>query len=211
VAINQARLATPEHPIVNDVTREMITNNTPANAASRAPFQGVDLSGFFQNQTTARSSYDSLQIGVTRRMEKGLQAFASYTYAKSIDNASGTGGGAGIAGIVNPGSVGDTGTIFGNQLDNDANRGLSDFDQQQSASDSIRGEAQFLNGLERKPTGALPSRCPVAIASAVRAARSVQARTLALQSVLFLHGVNLIRCYQDSRPQRQCRRTDGCD
>lgn len=127
VAINQARLASPLNPIIN--AGETITINTPANAISRVPFQGVDLNGFFQNQTTARSSYDSLQVSLTRRMEKGLQAFASYTYAKSIDNASGTGGGAGIAGIVNPGSVGDTATILGNQLNNDANRGVSDFDR----------------------------------------------------------------------------------
>src|SRR5262249_11258131 len=105
------------------------TTNTPADAQSRAPFQGVDINGFFQNQTTARSSYNSLQISFTRRMEKGLQVLASYTYARSIDNASGTGGGAGIVGIVNPGSVADTSIILGNQLEDRANRGVSDFDR----------------------------------------------------------------------------------
>src|SRR5206468_945886 len=44
VGINQARLASPQQPIINDVTGAMITTNTPANAQLRAPFQGVALS-----------------------------------------------------------------------------------------------------------------------------------------------------------------------
>jgi hypothetical protein len=127
VAINQAQLASPQHPIV--VGDKLITTNSPGNALQRAPFQGVDISGFFQNQTTAQSSYNSLQISLTRRLERGLQVLASYTYAKSIDNASGTGGGAGVVGVVNPGSVADTSMILGDQLDNRANRGISDFDR----------------------------------------------------------------------------------
>src|SRR5713226_4111329 len=130
VAINQARLASPEHPIINEVLRALnlpgavITTNTPANenVRLRAPFQGVDINGFFQNQTTAQSSYNSLQMSLTRRLTRGLQVLASYTYAKSLDNASGTGGGAGIVGVVNPGSVADTSISLGNQLDNRANR-----------------------------------------------------------------------------------------
>ena len=128
VAINQARLASPQHPIV-DATGAAITTNTPANAASRASFQGVDISGLFQNQTTAKSSYNSLQISLTSRIRSDIQVLACYTYAKSMDNASGTGGGAGIVGIVNPGGVADTSMILGNQLDDNANRGVSDFDR----------------------------------------------------------------------------------
>jgi hypothetical protein len=129
VAINQARLATPEQPITNDVTGAAITTNIPSNAQLRAPFQGVDINGFFQNQTTAQSSYNSVQISLTRRFARGLQLLATYTWAKSLDNASGTGGGAGIVGVVNPGSVADTSTILGNQLNSRANRGVSDFDR----------------------------------------------------------------------------------
>lgn len=40
---------------------------------------------------------------------------AAYTFAKSIDNASGAGGGAGISGVVNTGAVNDSGPILGNQ------------------------------------------------------------------------------------------------
>src|SRR5437660_6263530 len=106
----------------------MITTNTPANAQLRAPFQGVALSsagnsalpGFGQTQTTAQSTYNSMQVSATRRLSKGLQFLAAYTFSKSIDNSSG--GVIGSAGI-------DTGPILGNQLDNRANRGVSDFDR----------------------------------------------------------------------------------
>jgi len=129
VAINQARLASPQDPIRNEVTAAVITTNTPDNATLRAPFQGVEINSFFQNQTTAQSSYNSLQVSLTQRASRGLQFLASYTYAKSIDNGSGTGGGAGISGVVNPGSVADTSIGLGNQLNNRANRGVSDFDR----------------------------------------------------------------------------------
>jgi len=129
IAINQARLASQQNPIVNVVTGATITTNTPANAPLRAPFQGVEINGFFQNQTTAQSSYNSLQASLTKRLSRRLQLLGSYTYAKSMDNTSGQGAGAGIGGIVNPGAIGDTSNILGNQLDNRANRGVSDFDR----------------------------------------------------------------------------------
>ncbi|MBA2705627.1 MAG: TonB-dependent receptor, partial [Blastocatellia bacterium] len=116
VRINQARLASTQQPIVNAVTGQVITINTPANAILRAPYQGADIAGFLQFQYTAKSAYNSLQMSLTRRLSKGLQLLASYTYAKSIDNASGQ------AEI-------DTSTILGNQFDDRANRGVSDFDR----------------------------------------------------------------------------------
>jgi hypothetical protein len=133
VGINQARLASPQHPVVNEVLNALnlpgavITTNTPGNAQLRAPFQGASLSsagaavpGFGLTQTTAQSTYNSLQISATRRFSRGLQFLAAYTYAKSIDNASG--GALGAAAI-------DSGAIFGNQLDDRANRGVSNFDR----------------------------------------------------------------------------------
>jgi len=123
LAINQARLASPQHPIINAVTSQAITTNTPAatNLALRAPFQGVEVGSFLQIQSTAQSTYNSLQMSLTRRLSKGLQFLASYTYARSIDNASG--------GSDSAGEVRDTINIAGNQLDNRANRGVSDFDR----------------------------------------------------------------------------------
>ena len=129
VGINQAQLATQQNPIYNPVLNTNITTNTPANASLRAPYQGVGINNFFQNQSTAQSTYHSLQASLTKRFSHGLQFLASYTFSKSLDNASGQGGGAGLGGVVNPGSVGETSGILGNQLNNRANRGLSDFDR----------------------------------------------------------------------------------
>jgi hypothetical protein len=122
VGINQARLASPQHPVINEVLQALnlpgavITTNTSANAQLRAPFQGTSTTTFRQTQTTAQSSYNSLQMSLTRRVSKGLQLLASYTYAEAIDNGS---GGPGV----------DTATIVGNQLDNRAHRGVSNFDR----------------------------------------------------------------------------------
>jgi hypothetical protein len=84
VGINQAQLASAQHPIVNAVTGDTITTNTPANAALRAPFQGVSLNGFFQDQSTAQSTYHSFQTSLTQRFAHGVQFLASYTFAKSV-------------------------------------------------------------------------------------------------------------------------------
>jgi hypothetical protein len=116
IHLNQAPLASPARPIINVVTGQVITTNTPNNAALRAPFQGVDIAGFQQFQYTAESAYNSLQMSLTRRFSRGLQLLASYTYAKSLDNASGQ------AEI-------DTSAVLGDQFDSSANRGVSDFDR----------------------------------------------------------------------------------
>ena len=116
IAINQAQLASPQHPIVNQVTRAIITTNTPANAQLRAPFQGVSIVNFSQSQTTAQSTYNSLQVSLTRQLSKSLRFLASYTFAKAIDNTSGR-------------DEFDFSTILGDQRDNRANRGVSDFDR----------------------------------------------------------------------------------
>jgi hypothetical protein len=129
VGINQAPLVPTGGSITNPVTGAVITTNTPANAALRSPFQGVTINGFFQNQTTAQSNYNALQVSLTKRFSNRLQFLAAYTMAKSIDNASGQGGGAGITGVVNPGGVGETSAILGDQRNNRANRGRSDFDR----------------------------------------------------------------------------------
>jgi hypothetical protein len=127
VGINQAPLASPQHPIINEVLRAlslpgfMIATNSPANAQLRAPFQGASITGFGQRRTNAQSTYNSLQVSLTKRLSSGRQLLGSYTYAKSIDNASGGSSGAG-------GGT-DSAAILGNQLDNRANRGVSDFDR----------------------------------------------------------------------------------
>jgi hypothetical protein len=128
-SINQARIASLTHPIVNAVTGQMITDNTFENAPLRAPLQGVDPWLFNLNQSTAQSTYHSLQTTLNRRFSRGLQFSAAYTFSKSIDNGSGAGGGAFSDGSIDLGAALDTSSTIGNQLSARANRGLSDFDR----------------------------------------------------------------------------------
>lgn len=132
-AVNQARLASTQNPIVNDVTGAMITTNTPANAQLRASFQGVSVAagttGFVQDQTSGKSNYNSMQLTLTRRFSRGLQLLASYTFAKSIDNGSGVGGGAGTNGLIDAEVNNDSSQFDGDQRSKNSNRGVSDFDR----------------------------------------------------------------------------------
>jgi hypothetical protein len=121
-AINQARLASPQQPITNAVTGEVITTNStgPRNLALRTPYQGVEAV-LLQIQSSAQSSYNSMQLSLAHERFKGMQFLASYTYSKSIDNGSG--------GSANSGDVLEIAGTAGNQLEPRANRGLSNFDR----------------------------------------------------------------------------------
>ena len=129
VAVNQARIASLDHPIVNAVTGQVITDNTNANAPLRAPMQGVSSAFFDLNESTAQSTYHSLQATLNRRFSRGLQFSASYTFSKSIDNASNPGGGANSEGLLDRSGGLDTANVWGNQLSPRGNRGISDFDR----------------------------------------------------------------------------------
>jgi hypothetical protein len=122
VSINQAKIASIDHPITNAVTGAPITDNTFENATLRAPMQGVSPGSFFLNEATAQSTYHSLQATVNRQAERGLQLTASYTFSRSIDNASNPGWGPDARWAF------DTAGVIGNQLNDRSNRGLSDFD-----------------------------------------------------------------------------------
>ncbi|HEV8588219.1 MAG TPA: TonB-dependent receptor [Pyrinomonadaceae bacterium] len=115
VAINQARLASPQRPVINSATGALVVTNTPQNAQLRAPFQGVSIVNFTQAQTTAQSTYNSFQMSFSGAHAHG-SFLASYTFAKAIDNASGR-------------DEFDFSSIVGDQLDDRANRGVSDFDR----------------------------------------------------------------------------------
>jgi hypothetical protein len=91
--------------------------------------QGVSITGFSLTESTAASSYNSLQLSLTARLSNRTEFLGAYTYAKSIDNASGLGGGSGIAGVVNTGALNDSSAILGNQNGPRTNRGVSDFDR----------------------------------------------------------------------------------
>jgi hypothetical protein len=122
VNVNQAPLASVLHPIVNAVTGQVITTNTPSNATLRAPYQGVGTSSFAIYQSTAQATYHSLQLRAAGRLGRNLQAGATYTFGKSLDNSS-------SASVVNGEAANENAPNRGNQPDNRAHRGLSDFDQ----------------------------------------------------------------------------------
>jgi len=127
--VNQAPIASVDHPITNAVTGKTITVNSFDNSLLRAPMQGVSTAFFALNETTAQSRYHSLQATLNRQFSRGLQFSAAYTFSKSIDNGSNPGGGAGTDGSLDRGGGIDTANVWGNQLDPRANRGLSDFDR----------------------------------------------------------------------------------
>lgn len=128
-AIDQASLASPLAPVTNAVTGAVITTNTEDNASLRAPLQGVSMNGFSLIKSDGESSYDSFQLSVIHRVTQGLQLLGSYTLARSVDDSSGVGGGAGVSGIVNPTQLGDSSGVLGNQLNRCSNRGVSDFNR----------------------------------------------------------------------------------
>ena len=127
--VNQARIASVNHPLVNPVTGESITVNTYENAPLRAPMQGVDPGFFLLNQSTAQSTYHSFEASLKRRMSNGLQFSIAYTFSRSIDNTSNPGGGANSDGTTDRTGGLDTGNVWANVLDPKANRGVSDFDR----------------------------------------------------------------------------------
>jgi hypothetical protein len=98
----------------------------------------ISNAGLFTFDTSdANSIYHAGQVRFTRRFAKGVSGGVTYTYAKSIDNASTIGGGGA--------------TVAQNYLDLSAERGLSSFDQRHSVSSyfiltSPVGETGLLRG-----------------------------------------------------------------
>jgi hypothetical protein len=91
LAVNQAPIASAEHPMKNPVTGEVITANTPGNALLRAPFQGTDTSFLDLNQTSAqvagrtcflKSGHNSTCRGGGHKRRAGHCALDSYLLAQ---------------------------------------------------------------------------------------------------------------------------------
>ena len=116
---NQPALASPTNPVNG------LTTNSVANAAERVPFLGV-APLLFGLESTGTSTYNSLQATVDKRLGRGVQFLAAYTWSRSVDTAQDSLGSAafGVYGA----------TVFGEQVFNDQNnltaqRGPSDFDR----------------------------------------------------------------------------------
>ncbi len=89
-----ARLASPASPIsVRDINGNVynITTNTVNNEELRHQILGLSrkrgarISGNF-----GRGKYDSLQMTVSRRLQRGLYFQGAYTYSRNLDNVSGS-------------------------------------------------------------------------------------------------------------------------
>ncbi len=98
-----------------------ITGSTAANVNARVflPFLGTQSPFSFLQENNSHSSYHSLQATLIHQFAKGLYFQAAYTWSKSIDNASGSEVGDELNGL----------TQFGDLLNINSNRGLSDFDR----------------------------------------------------------------------------------
>ncbi|MBO0857912.1 MAG: carboxypeptidase regulatory-like domain-containing protein [Chloracidobacterium sp.] len=109
---NQALLASPSNPIRGETT------NTFANIGKRSPFPGFTAPGLNDIDSSASSWYHGLDASLTKRLSKGLQFLAAYTFSHAYST---TGSNTGAAGVA---------TIVGNQNDPRANYGLSDFNRE---------------------------------------------------------------------------------
>ena len=109
---NQALLASPTHPINGETT------NTAANVIARAPYQGI-LPGSLSCQTAYFGDYNGLQASLTRKISHGLEFLASYTWSKTLDELSGSGGS----------DVYEASLVTNDQFNPRQAYGLSDFDR----------------------------------------------------------------------------------
>ncbi len=112
--LNQAALASPSAPI-----RGVTTNlGSAANVRLRVPILGFSPIGLIDIDSVAVSRYDSLEVSLTKRLSRGLQFLASYTFAHAYSDAG-----------TNTGASG-TGPVPGNQVDRHANYGRADFNRE---------------------------------------------------------------------------------
>ena len=80
-AFNQANLASAADPIRGETT------NTVSNIQQRVPFEGFSAPGAFQIESSGASWYNALDVSLNKRFSHGLQFLASYTWARSLTDA----------------------------------------------------------------------------------------------------------------------------
>jgi hypothetical protein len=134
----------------------------------RSPFLGFDVPEAIMLGNSAYSNYHSAQISVTKRLSKGLQFNAAYTFSKSIDNASADPGSTAGGGKPDLPNVGFT--AQGNAFDTNANRAVSDFDRPHRFSlsfvydiPSFGSQSKFLTGWRISGFGQTQSGLPYSI------------------------------------------------
>ena len=154
----------------------------------RSPFLGFDVPEAIMLGNSAYSIYHSAQVSVTKRLSRGLQFNAAYTFSKSIDNASADPGSTAGGGKPDLPNVGFT--AQGNAFDTNANRAVSDFDRPHRFSlsfvydiPSFGSQSKFLTGWRVSGFGQAQSGLPYSIFSAeVTVANPAQYSNLRLGS-----------------------------
>jgi hypothetical protein len=112
IQFNQALLASPQTPVNGE------TSSTIENVTARLPFAGI-AQGSYICQTGYGAGYNSLQTSVTKRYSHGLSFLSSYTWSKSLDYLSGSGGLSNF----------ELGFVTNDQTNPRQARGLNDFDR----------------------------------------------------------------------------------
>lgn len=111
-SLNQALLASAINPIRGQTT------NTVANIPLRVPIQGFTAPGLNSIDSSASSWYHGLEASLTKRLSRGLQFLAAYTFSHAYSTSGRFTAASGTAGIA------------GNQNDPRANYGRSDFNRE---------------------------------------------------------------------------------
>jgi len=78
-SLNQALSASPSNPIRG------VTTNTVANIPLRIPILGIPPDSLQEMESEGSSWYNGLEVSLTKRMSRGLQFLASYTFSKTMD------------------------------------------------------------------------------------------------------------------------------
>jgi hypothetical protein len=73
---NQALLASPANPIRG------VVSNTVANVGLRTPVPGVPPESLRLVESAGTSSFNDLEVSLNKRLSRGLQMLASYTFPK---------------------------------------------------------------------------------------------------------------------------------
>jgi hypothetical protein len=116
IEFNQALLSGPGNPVNGETT------NSTNNLVQRLPYQGISPGSLFTTSDFI-ANYNSLQGSITRRFRHGLQFLGSYTWSKSLDETSGSGGA----------SVFELWLLTNDQRNPRQAYGLTDFDRSQRA------------------------------------------------------------------------------
>jgi hypothetical protein len=78
-SLNQALSASTDNPIRG------VTDNTLANVSLRVPILGVPPDSLQEMESEGRSWYNALEMSLVKRLSRGFQFLASYTFSKILD------------------------------------------------------------------------------------------------------------------------------